>query len=297
MSQQLLVLKKDDFTLPIINFDVNKVRLSLGEALEKYDGLTFTENDVKDLKATIAELNKAEKMVEDYRKEVKKEVAAPIAEFEAKCKELVIMINERRAGFKTAAKTIEDNRVEAKRIKVHELMGELSTASLLDESHVTKVLMMSSYLTKSMTMAKVEVDLLSRIQQLEIQQQLYNAKRDQITLYCGVVSSETKIIIQSDPYVKMLDNYSVDDVKRFVDEFVVKANMVAPEPVKPTPAAPVLGFKEPITETGPELLDRLFNIKADEFIETWDITTTEELFSELECVMKEMGIKYKVKDE
>lgn len=80
--------------LPVINANFEEVKVSLIETMEKYKGIVVTEGGLKDCKATQKDLAKIRNDIDTYRKLIKKEMTAPITEFENKCKELIALVKE-----------------------------------------------------------------------------------------------------------------------------------------------------------------------------------------------------------
>lgn len=80
--------------LPVINANFEEVKVSLIETMEKYKGIVVTEEGLKDCKATQKDLAKIRNDIDTYRKLIKKEMTAPITEFENKCKELIALVKE-----------------------------------------------------------------------------------------------------------------------------------------------------------------------------------------------------------
>ncbi len=75
--------------LPVINANFEEVKASLIETMEKYKGIVVTEDGLKDCKATQKDLAKIRRDIDTYRKLIKKEMTAPIIEFENECKEII----------------------------------------------------------------------------------------------------------------------------------------------------------------------------------------------------------------
>lgn len=86
-------------TVITANFD--ECKASLIEMMAPYAGLVVTEDTMTAAKADRARINKVAANIDDARKMVKKAYSAPLAEFEAKCKELTGICT-------TAAKNIDD---------------------------------------------------------------------------------------------------------------------------------------------------------------------------------------------
>ena len=77
----------------IINDNFAEVKESLANMMQAYEGLTYTDDTVKDARNDIATLRKIRKAIDDKRKEVKKSHMIPYDEFEGKCKELCSIID------------------------------------------------------------------------------------------------------------------------------------------------------------------------------------------------------------
>ncbi len=85
---------KDDEFLTNINFNYDELKQELAARLEKYKGLVYSEDSIKEAKTDRAALNKFKTAIENRRKEIKKQCLAPYEEFEAKIKDIVAMIDE-----------------------------------------------------------------------------------------------------------------------------------------------------------------------------------------------------------
>ena len=92
--------------------------------IQKYDGLVFNENEIKDAKKTMAELNGMKDLIETRRKEIKKEVAKPYTDFEAEIKPIVKRIEEVRQKIKDQVDAYEEAAKEEKRKKIHAWWAE-----------------------------------------------------------------------------------------------------------------------------------------------------------------------------
>ena len=75
-----------------MNFE--EVKASLIEGAEKYKGILVTEDGLKDCKATQKDLASTRIKLDNYRKEIKKEMLKPIDVFESQCKELIALVAE-----------------------------------------------------------------------------------------------------------------------------------------------------------------------------------------------------------
>lgn len=112
-----------------IDFNFEDLKAQLAESLELYSGIVVTEDGIKGAKEDRARLNKLREALETKRKEVKRECMAPYADFEAKVKELVGLIDRPIAAIDGQLKEFEEKRRAEKRAAVlgiyEETVGEL----------------------------------------------------------------------------------------------------------------------------------------------------------------------------
>lgn len=94
-----------------------EVKAQLRELMEPYKKMVLTEDDVPNGKNLLARIRKVKNTIDDYRKSIKRDFTAPLAEFEEKCKALtadctesetnlseqINKFNERRKTEKLAA--------------------------------------------------------------------------------------------------------------------------------------------------------------------------------------------------
>lgn len=100
--------------LPVINANFEEVKVSLIETMEKYKGIVVTEDGLKGCKATQKDLAKIRNDIDTYRKLIKKEMTAPITEFENKCKELIALVKETEAPILEGIAIYDEKRRQEK---------------------------------------------------------------------------------------------------------------------------------------------------------------------------------------
>lgn len=118
MEFKIISPSDDGGFLQSIEFNFEELKTQLTESLEKYKGLTYTEETLKEAKADKAGLNKFKEAIETRRKEIKKLCLKPYDEFEIKVKELVALVNEPIQAIDTQLKDFEDKRISAKRCDI-----------------------------------------------------------------------------------------------------------------------------------------------------------------------------------
>lgn len=97
----------EDQFIKEISFNAEEIKAELAQRLEKYNGLVYSEANIKDAKADRANLNKFKNAIEDKRKEMKKMCLAPYESFEVKVKEITSMIDKPILAIDTQVKNYE----------------------------------------------------------------------------------------------------------------------------------------------------------------------------------------------
>lgn len=88
-------LKMQEVQFPkVIQFNFAELKEEITAKAELYKNMVYTEDTIKEAKADKATLNKFIKVLEDKRKDVKKQCLQPYKDFEKQIKELVAIVNE-----------------------------------------------------------------------------------------------------------------------------------------------------------------------------------------------------------
>ena len=104
----------------VIEFNYSELKAEMTERLKYYNNLVVSENSIKSAKADKANLNKLIAAIESERKEVKRRCLEPYNDFEAKCKELVMLV-------KAPVVAIDNQIKEFENIKKQEKYDELKS--------------------------------------------------------------------------------------------------------------------------------------------------------------------------
>lgn len=215
-------LKTIKSELPVIEFNYEEIEQDLEKNLQKYNGLTFTEDDVSECKKTIAELRKGKKAVDDYRKEKKKELSAPVVEFESKCKSLNQKFDSVINPLIEQHETFEQKRKDEKREKAQEVISELIEQHDLLEKYATQLIVEDSFLTKSKTIKFVTEELETKAQHLKMQQGKEESNKQVIQNNIQFINAEHGVSFSESPYINLLDYKELGTIKRQIMADVYK---------------------------------------------------------------------------
>lgn len=142
----------------VISFNFEELKNELAERLTYYNELEVTEATIKDAKTDRANLNKLRSAIDTRMKDVKKEWLKPFNDFEAKCKELTVLIDEPIKSIDNQLQVFEDRRKEEKMAKAQELYAETIRAEFKDIIPFERILD-QSWLNATTTLKKVKEDL------------------------------------------------------------------------------------------------------------------------------------------
>ena len=78
----------------VLTANFEEVEAQLRELMAPYEKLVLREEDIAEGKNVLARIRKVEKVIDDYRKSIKKDFTAPLAAFEEKCKALTAVCYE-----------------------------------------------------------------------------------------------------------------------------------------------------------------------------------------------------------
>lgn len=109
---------------PVIIFDYAGLEAQATALMAKYEGLLVTEEQVKAVKHEMAEINALKIRLDSARKEAKKQIKAPVEEFEAKIKKISAIFERTYNALGAQVKAFVEKEREEKRGKVQAIIDE-----------------------------------------------------------------------------------------------------------------------------------------------------------------------------
>jgi hypothetical protein len=97
-----------------IDFNYLELKKELGDKLEIYKNIVYTEDTMKTAKEDRAKLNKLSKAINDKKIEIKKDVLKPFEDFETKAKELMGMIDTAVSNIDLQVKAFDQKKKDEK---------------------------------------------------------------------------------------------------------------------------------------------------------------------------------------
>lgn len=149
-------------TLPAISCDYECLKEWALAYVSRYKDLLVTEDQVKDIKKDMAEINKAKHNLERARIDAVKAVSAPIKEFEAQIKEVCAIFDEAYDRLGKQVKEFEKWERAEKLIDVQNLINDLIQKTILDKPELRNTISIpvnDRWLNKSVKMSVIQEDI------------------------------------------------------------------------------------------------------------------------------------------
>lgn len=125
------VINLPDYTVdyqpvPIKINNLEGLQASIAQYVSRYSNLVITEDNVTDSKQVRAKLNKLKKVLDDRRKEIKRNYNQPLREFETKVKKLEASIDMIIDPIDEGLGELEVQRGEQRKVDVMGLIAEMA---------------------------------------------------------------------------------------------------------------------------------------------------------------------------
>lgn len=155
-----LVLQKDlEQQIPQeLAFNYEELKAELEQRLEYYNSLVVTEETIKDGKQERAALNNFKKVIDEYRKDVKKRYMAPYTDFESKIKELTGLIDKPIHAIDNQLAVFEEQRKAEKAAQIGEAYESIVPEDLRKIIPLDRV-QDKKWLNATVSMKKIEEEL------------------------------------------------------------------------------------------------------------------------------------------
>lgn len=269
---QLKTIKKLNLVPAQIDTNIEEVSKSLDLVLEKYQGLVFTEESIKECKNTIAELNKGKKTIDDFRKQVEKELTKNVTKFKGEVKELLKKIDDVIDPIKSQYERFEEDRKNEKRGRVQIFINEAIREYEIDDEFSEELTIEDSYLNKTITDKKIKEDIENRANTIKIKQDKYYADVETIKTKVELANAKNNTNLVPNTYISLL---KYEEVESISEKIFIDAEKTIIEPVKK--------YEEVIDEKN-----------VEKYVEKYEVMATEEQLDELEEYMSSRNLTWKV---
>lgn len=277
--------------LPVITMNYEEVKVSLQETMKKYEGIVVTEEGLKDCKATQKDLAGLRNKIDTYRKGVKKEMEAPIKEFEDKCKELISLISDVEKPIKEGIKIYDDKRREEKRNKALEYIKESIETHNLNEKYAARLDVKDKYLTLSGSLKSIKDDVELRAAVLEKEQEDEKQRMEMLKISIqNAIDNANKDIntkLRYEDFSKYIEfGWSLDKILKEIND---RAVMIREAEKQKEVVVPI----EKVEEVKQESVKEIKQNKERYYVDIYVEHSLEDI-QRLSKFLKDNGYKYKV---
>lgn len=293
---------------PVIEINFEEMKSSLSDALKKYEGIVVTEQTLNGCKATQKELAGVRIKLDQYRKEKKKELSAPISAFEDQCKQLIALVESVEKPIKKGIEVFDEAKRQKKRDRAEELIKEVITENELNEKYGSRLTVTDKYCNLSAKDGEVKSDLTARAMALKVEQ---DREAELIEIIKDAIDTENK---------KLTAKMSFDDFERLVLNGMPTKEILAnvksraeaifkaehPEPEPEVEEVEEVHFVYPDVNTAFHPIEEIpFTDPVEEIEEpqeelyyaVYRITGTAEDLKGVSQFLKQNGIAYSVQDQ
>ena len=209
-----LMITKQNITPAKLDYDKQKIEAKVADDLAYFEQEMQSAKDEQELKAVRAELNKYLKSANDARKEIKKDLTAPITEFESFFKEQEGRFSEVKETINSKMETLENERKEKKRQTIMEIDG-------IDE-YLAFYEFPQTWLNKTTSIKEISEEVGKGLVKIDQDKQLIANQADRLNFKTY------------DRYIEQLKTNEINTVieNMHADADFVKENTETPEPPK-----------------------------------------------------------------
>ena len=286
-------------SIPVVEFNKEDLRVFLEQQLEKYKNLVVTVDTEKDCKKAKAELGKLETAIETFRKDTKKQLSEPIAQFESDCKELVTLIREVKKPIDTQLKEIEEHRRAEKEAAIREEIEKIVIEYELDEKHSAQIDIKESWLNKTTSMSKITTEIKNLAETLKIAQMSVIRHQEIIKATCEMHNARLKTPLDATGWIELLAKG--EEVQSIVEKIHAegKRRLAAEIEEEEKEAQEILNAPEPtpiVHEEPSKPVGLSKEAQGPELCATLRFYGTAAQFKCLKDVMTKIGIRYEKVD-
>jgi hypothetical protein len=152
---------------PILIKDFDNLKSELVARAEYYNGLHFTEDQVKEAKAERANLNKFKDTIETRRKEIKKAFAAPYMALEAQVKELNAIIDEPINKIDSQIKVFEERKKSERQEELKAFYAENAQIEKIADIVEFEKIFEPKWLNASVSAKSAKEEIVAKITQIK----------------------------------------------------------------------------------------------------------------------------------
>lgn len=230
----LKVIKQEQ---PVIEINFEEMKTNLKEYVQQYSSLVVTDTTLPMCKQQQKELAGIRIKIDNYRKDVKKEMSKPIDEFEGKCKQLIQLVEEAEQPLKDGIKVYDDKKRDEKRQIAEGIIKAIIEEKGLSPKYAQQLQVLDKYTNLTSKASEVREDVEQRAFILLGEQK---KEQEMLEIIQDTIDNANKTIktpIHMTDFQRLIDRgISPKDIIAEINsraEQIRKAEMPKPESEKP----------------------------------------------------------------
>lgn len=156
---ELVLITTEADVIPEVMWNFEEMKAQIQMHTEKYNGLHYTEDQMKDAKADLANLNKLEKALAGQEKSVKNMLLAPYHKFQEEIKELQGIVKNASSQIKQQTDAVEEKRLIERAAHIEETFGIVFEG--YDDVQL-KSIYQDKWTNKGTTMAAIKKEMIAK---------------------------------------------------------------------------------------------------------------------------------------
>ena len=289
-----------EYHLPVIKTNFDDLKAEIEKVLVDYTGLIVTEETLAGGKAAQKELASLRTKIDTYRKEKKRELEAPIKDFEAQCKELIFLIEQAEKPIKEGIKVFDDKKREEKREKAMAIIAEVAEREGLNEKYRVQLTCLDKYMNLTATEKAVREDVETRAFAIRAEQ---DREQERLDIIQSVIDGEnaritTKLQLSEFRYLIDLGMSTAEIIKQIKDsaeKIFAAENPPEVETMDETKTEPVSAVPETPEAAAPAVSAPIEPAKIYKVV--IQVTEPKERIAALGSFLKQHGYNYKVMEQ
>lgn len=212
------ILKEATVKKAEINLPMDVIKGCIQDYIKDFEGLVYTDNNIKDAKTDRTTLNKIKKNLNDFGIKTEKALTQDVKNFRAELKEVISIIEEPLKQIDEKVKQYEEEQKELKLIFVKDCITKLCIEQELDVEDYEKIEVKNQYLNASESKKKIEEDILHQIQNIKDAKEKRKLEETQIIQAVELenVRNQLNVPLQVGAYVQMLDFKEFEEIKKTI---------------------------------------------------------------------------------
>jgi len=148
--------------LPVITTNFEVVKASLIENIEKYKNVIVTEENLKDSKSDHKKIASMVKKIDEYRKNVKRELLVPVTKFEDNCKELTGLLLNVDIPLVAGIDVFNDKVRDTKKLEAEDMILKVIIEYGINEKYANQLNVLEKYCNLSAKAKDTLIDIEQR---------------------------------------------------------------------------------------------------------------------------------------